>query len=101
MLSNSDEFVSHGRSGWTLADTELRRVSGEYQADLTDSQVLETISSWDNNRKIPQDIDSMLLVRARAGLGRDLSDAERSDLRSDFIECLRHVAPIVAERGDK
>ena len=97
MLSNSDDFVSHGRTGWTLAETELRKVASEIHEGLTDHQVVEVIRSWESSHTIPQEIDSLILVQARAALNRMLSDAEKTEIRKDVIESLRQIPLAQAE----
>ena len=101
MLSNSNDFVSHGRSGWTLAEVELREIANDYSADLDHNTVLATLVNWKLHNRIPPEIDSVLLVRARDKLDRDLHEDERSNLRSDFVEALRHIPSVDEGVGEQ
>ena len=97
MLSYSGEFVPHGRSGWTLAEVELSRFAGDFSAALSDHLMRDVLDAWAAEKLIPRETDSALLVGARERLGRDLDDGERSHLRFDFLEALRHVPLSVTE----
>jgi hypothetical protein len=101
MLSNADDFKSHGRSGWTLAEVELREVANDYSTDLDVDAILATIIAWDSNKRIPSEIDSVLLVRARDKLDRDLREDERANLRFDFVEALRQIPTGDEEVGEQ
>ena len=101
MLSNSDEFQSNGRAGWTLAPEDgqepiaeelYRTVSESVLANLTTQQLTETYSFVSTSRKIPSDIDGHLLGDARERVGRFLTDKESATLREMFSNVLaEHV----------
>lgn len=97
MLSNSDEFQSNGRAGWTLApengqapiDNETYEAVAEaVLADLTSDQMRETHSWVVATHKVPQDIDGKLLGVARDKIGRFLAEKESVTLRSIFSTLL-------------
>lgn len=101
MLSNSGEFLSNGRAGWTLApedgqepvsDSVYENVAENVLADLTTEQLQDTYNFVETNRKVPQDIDGHLLGEARERVGRFLTDKESATLRGVFAKVLeRHV----------
>lgn len=101
MLSNSEEFQSNGRAGWTLAPEDgqepiseetFKSVSAAVITDLSADEVQETYSYITSNRKIPQDIDGHLLAAARERVGRFLTDRESATLRAVFTSVLNaHV----------
>lgn len=97
MLSNSGEFLSNGRAGWTLApedgqepisDNLYTNVAESVLANLTSEQLQQTYSFVETNRKVPQDIDGHLLGEARERVGRFLTDKESATLRGVFSKVL-------------
>ncbi|TIO72180.1 MAG: hypothetical protein E5X74_33045 [Mesorhizobium sp.] len=102
MLSNSDDFQSNGRAGWTLApeggqhasidEQVYLDVSEDILAGLNRDELTSTHSWVTTNRKIPSDVDGHLLGRAREIVGRFLTDKESSTLRGVFTRALeKHV----------
>jgi hypothetical protein len=98
-LSNASEFVSHGRSGWTLADVEVRRLINDLAEKMPLNEGLELVSSWQAKRGIPQELDGKLLATARERLGRDLDERERAFLRESLIETLRQIYLVRVHEG--
>lgn len=97
MLSNSDEFQSNGRAGWTLApengqapigNETYEAVAEAVLADLTSDQMRDTHSWVVSTHKVPQDIDGKLLGVARDEIGRFLTDKESAALRAIFSNLL-------------
>lgn len=92
MLSNSEQFTSHGRSGWTLRseDPELVPIEASFydqvaEEVLSDFEIDVIRSLGDSHaREIPSDIDGRLLAIARDRVGRQLSTDERKLLREAF-----------------
>lgn len=93
MLSNSGEFFSNGRTGWTLRgedspipDEVFRTVSEIILADLESEAVREIFAGMARHEGIPPDIDGRLLASVRADIRRDLQESEKRELRSVFRE---------------
>ena len=82
-----------------LGRVVLRRLAGDFSADLSDQAIRDILGTWESPKIIPREVDSALLVGARERLGRDLDDGERANLRFDFIKSLRHV-PLNETEGD-
>jgi hypothetical protein len=91
MLSNSADFVSHGRSGWTVRtkleeapEATLRTVAELVLSDLGDDSRREAYRDIYEGGGIPSDIDARLLAMTKADIQRDLSENEKRDLRAHF-----------------
>lgn len=91
MLSNSDEFLSQGRSGWLLREA-VDPVDDDVFDDIAETVVAD-LASWELNElqgelqkgeHIPSAIDARLLGIARARIHRELGPDERRMLRGAF-----------------
>lgn len=90
MLSNSGMFIPHGRSGWTVAPKEFADVVASVFQELSMDTAMAVAEGWERKEGIPPEIDSMLLVRAREAIGRDLLDGEKIYLR-DLLAKSAHI----------
>lgn len=99
MLSNSNQFKSHGRSGWTLVDDEPspEPIDESIYSDVAEI-VLSDIESdtlremFDAESKaIPREHDGKLLALARDKAGRQLTSDERNLLRDAFWANLKRA----------
>ena len=97
MLSNSGDFQSNGRAGWTLPpengqepipESSYKDISESVIIKFSDEELKDTFSWVATNRKIPGDIDSRLLGEAREKIGRFLTDKETTTLRNTFTKIL-------------
>jgi hypothetical protein len=93
MLSNSDEFFSHGRSGWSIRGPDtpismavMRDTVEVVLADMGTDEIREAYTSVKRHQGVPADVDGRLLATARSAIRRDLTDPEKRDLRAVFSE---------------
>lgn len=98
MLSNSEEFVAHGRSGWTIRteadaidESVLSSLVQNILADLTSERLQTVHNEVRSGQGIASDIDGKLLAQTRVAVGRDLSPDEKRHLREAFKEGLESL----------
>lgn len=90
MLSNSDRFVSHGRSGWTLQKEKLNgaleleamdKVASDFAESLTDEGLLQLKMQLQNANTLPNDVISQLKDAYLDLLGKEYVADGRNSFR--------------------
>lgn len=108
MLSNSGQFHSEGRAGWTLDaghdeaadegdeatdnDDVYEQIAESVLADYDSTQLRDAQSWVANNNRIPRDMYLQLVAEAEAKFGREASGDEMIELRRTLIPLLKAQA---------
>jgi len=101
MLSNSSDFKTHGRAGWTLAPTEAEEESLRTKiesilravANANAESVKPIVAIWDKSKLISPEVEKVIWERVKNGIGQEIPEDEKPNAREKFISFARQVAP--------